>query len=464
MNLTGKYLFKKAVVFGTGKMACGLLGQLLWESGFHTTFVSRRRETADAINENNGYSVGIVGKAFHRSRVRNCRAISSHDSEAVKEAVAAADIVFTAVGIDNIPSIAPHIAEGLWQRAERGGHPLNIIASENLPGTGAYLRHQIMLGCSSSGKAVLLDKMTGFSAALTHRIMTGGERIDGMLHFTVDTHGDLIIDSRGLVEPLPEIHNTSVSAEFDALFMEKLYTRNLAQAVAAYLGHLYGCKYIHEAAEHPKIVPIVRGAVAEAVAAFKMQFPDMGIDIDADAAEAILRISDAGLRDTVARITKGPQRKLAAQERLLGPARAASRYGLPHRNLVIAIAAALSCHDVQDPQSVAMQQTISSYGVDKILTEVCGLLPHEPLAQNIKLHYLRLAENGTLATIPEHEDLLRGLMHDVEKELSERYEEHVVSDVLTGIARVFNGVRIPGYLPILVKKNVSEHLRQLHRA
>lgn len=460
MNIIGKS--KKAVVFGTGKMACGLLGQLLWESGFQTTFVARRPEIANALNENNGYSVSIVGKAFHRSRVRNCRAISIYDPEAIIEAVATADIVFTAVGIDNIPLIAPHIAEGLWRRAESGGHFLNVIASENLPGTGAYLRHQIILGCSSSGKAVLLDKTAGFSAALTHRIMTGGEMIDGMLHFTVDNYGDLVIDSRGLVAQLPEIHNTSVSTEFDALFMEKLYTRNLAQAVAAYLGHQYGCQYIHEAAKHPMIAPVVEGAITEAVAAFKTQFPDMSVDIDADAAEAIIRISDPGLRDTVARITKGPQRKLAAQERLLGPARAASRQGLPHDNLAMAIAAALSYQDEQDLQSVAMQQTIASYGVDKILTEVCGLLPHESLAQSIKLHCSRLNARGISSAVAENEELLKGLMHDMHMELSERYERHVVSDVMTGIARVFEGARIPSYLPILVKKKAFEQLRQLH--
>lgn len=453
---------RKAVVFGAGKMACGLLGQLLWESGFQTTFIARRPETASALNENNGYSVSIVGKSFHRSRVRNCSAISSLDHEAIIEAVATADIVFTAVGIDNIPLIAPDIAEGLWRRAEKGGRFLNIIASENLPGTGAYLRHQIVLACSSSGKAVLLDKTAGFSAALTHRIMTGGEILDGMLHFTVDNHVDLVIDSRGLAGALPEIHNTSVSADFDALFMEKLYTRNLAQAVAAYMGHQYGCQYIHEAAKHPAIAPVVEGAVAEAVAAFKTQFPALGIDIDADAAEAIVRISDPGLRDTVARIAKGPQRKLAAQERLLGPARAASRHGLPHGHLAVAIAAALAYQDEQDQQSVAMQQSISSYGVDKILTEVCGLLPHEPLAQSIKLHYSQLSAHGAPVAIAKDEELLKGLMQDMHMELSGKYERHVVSDVLAGVARVFEGARIPGYLPILMKKKVSERLRQLH--
>lgn len=462
IGITEKH--KNAVIFGTGKMACGLLGQLLWKSGFHTTFITRRPEIAKTINKNNGYLVSVIGNRTEKGRVRNCSAIVSQNHDDVIEAIAAADVVFTAVGIDNIPSIAPYIAEGIWLRAERGKHPLNVIASENLPGTGAYLRHQILLGSSSSGKAVLLENSAGFSAALTHRIMTGGEAFDGMMHFTVDNHGDLVVDSRGLMGQLPAIHNTSVSNEFDALFAKKLYTRNLAQAVAAYLGSLHGCQYIHEAAQHPEIAPIIKGAVAEAVAAFKMQFPDSSSGIEDDAVEAIIRVSDPGLHDTVSRVAKGPQRKLAAQERLLGPARAASRYGLPHNNLITVIASALAYQDVHDKQAVAMQQSIANYGVDKILTEVCGLLPHEALAQNIKLHYSQLKTQGSHAALGEHDDMLRKLMSDMHNELSERYESHVVSHVLSGIAGAFEDARIPAYLPILMKKVAAEQLRQLQGA
>lgn len=381
MNITGKGLPKKAVIFGTGKLACGLLGYLLCESGFQTTFVARRPEVVSALNEHNGYSVNVVGDSFHRNKVGNCRAISISDSEAVIEAIVTADIVFTAVGIDNISSITPHIVGGLLRRAEQGGRLLNIIASENLPGAGDYLRHQIIQGCSGSGKAVLVNKTVGFSSALTTRIMTSGKTIND---FTIDNHGDMVIDSRGLIEALPEMINTSISTEFDALFMAKLYTINLAQAVAGYLGHHYNCQYIHEAAKHPKIAPVVEGAVAEAVAAFKMQHPEMNLDIEVDAVDAINRFAEPCLGDTVARVTKEPLRKLAAQERLLSPARAASRLGLRHDNLQIAIAAALSYQNEQDPQSICMQQTIARYGADKILTEVCGLLPYEPLANKIK--------------------------------------------------------------------------------
>lgn len=380
---------KRAVVFGTGKMACGLLGEILYESGYRTLFIGRRPEIINAINRIHGYFVGVSGVSNHWINVRDCHAVSIQNVETIIQAVVNADIVFTSVGIDNIPAIAPLIAKGLWKRIKQKRDIVNIIASENLPGTGSYLRHQIV-GAVSLQNALLVDHTVGFSAALTHRIMTGGDILDGKLHYTVDVPGDLIIDKRGLIQPLPTLYHSNVSAEFDALFLEKLSTINLVQAVASYLGHLHGCHYVHEAILHPEISQTVKLAAAEATAAFKAEFPHLGATIEYDAKEAITRITDSGLGDTIARICKGPQRKLAAQERLIGPARLAARHGLAYDNLALAIAAALLYYDDNDLQSKIMQNIIASEGVDKILTDVCGLLPYEALAQKVKYNWARL--------------------------------------------------------------------------
>jgi mannitol-1-phosphate 5-dehydrogenase len=176
--------------------------------------------------------------------------------------------------------------------------------------------------------------------------------------------------------------------------LEKLSTINLAQAVASYLGHLVGCRYVHEAVIHPTIAPVVRGASTEAVVAFKTEFPNLSTTIESDAQEALERITDAGLGDTVLRICKGPRRKLATQERLLGAARLAYRHNLPCDNLVLAFAAALLYYDDQDSQSKTMHYIIENEGIDKVLTDTCGLLPHEPLAQHIKSRWADLASGG----------------------------------------------------------------------
>jgi hypothetical protein len=73
---------------------------------------------------------------------------------------------------------------------------------------------------------------------------------------------------------------------------------------------------------------------------------------------------------------------------------------LPYDSLAQAIAAALLYYDENDQQSVAMQNIITNEGVDKILTDVCGLLPYEDLAQKVKYHWARYQEINL--EIPDH--------------------------------------------------------------
>ena len=451
---------KRAVVFGAGKMACALLGELLFESGFNTLFVARSRNIS-AINRQNGYVVGVAGETAHWVRVRDCTAVETVEYEQIVEAVANADIVFTAVGIDNIPAIAPLIAEGVWRRLDRGRkQPLNVIASENLPGTGVYLRHQIV-GAASREKALLLDKYVGFSAALTHRIMTGGEQRHGLLHFTVDTPGDLIIDRRGLVEPVPEIAHAEISDDFDALFFEKLSTTNLAQAVASYLGWREGLRFVHESALHPKIAPFVHAAMNEAVAAFQAEYPTLGASVVRDAKQAIIRIADPGLGDTVERICRSPMRKLGAQERLIGPVRLAVRHGLPHDKLVLAVAAALTYYDERDVQSKILQYMIANEGLDYVLTAVSGLLPHEPLTLEIKVAWAQLMqERSEVPYRLDRSQVIEKIISDVVTEMTVEANGQDIEHHARAIADEFSGARITTFLPILVRNKIQSRMNQ----
>jgi hypothetical protein len=66
----------------------------------------------------------------------------------------------------------------------------------------------------------------------------------------------------------------------------------------------------------------------------------------------------------------------------------------------VAIAAALAYDDPADPQAVAMHEAIAAEGLDTVLTEDCGLLPHEGLARAIKQQWLRLRRDQARALAP----------------------------------------------------------------
>lgn len=374
----------KGLVFGAGKMACGLLGPLLARAGYEVAFVARRADIVDAIERRRGYSLTIAGPRVKRVTVQHCTAYSLEAPEAVAHAVASADVVMTAVGIDNVAAIAPLIVQGLWRRSQAlRARPLNVVTCENLPGAGSYLRH-LMLSSATLEQGLAVATVGGFAAGLTRRIMTGGMSQDGELSFALSGPPELVVDVTGLKGALPRIRGVCLTEEFAALVMRKLYTVNLAQAVAAYMGQRHDCQYVHEAAAHSAVAPVVRGVVSEACAALQAEFPRRTREIARDAGAALLEIANPALGDTIRRVARDPRRKLSSLERLVGPARLASRHGLPCDHLCLAIAAALAYDDPSDEGARALQQTIATDGIEQALTVDCGLLPHEPLARAVK--------------------------------------------------------------------------------
>lgn len=453
---------RQAVVFGAGKMACGLLGQLLSQSGFRIQFIVRRPEVIDAINRRQGYSLIISGDRPRRVTIDGCSALPLEDRTRVTDAVAGADIVMTAVGIDHLADVTPPIGEGLWLRSQTaGGQPLNVIACENLPGAGAYLRHQVVSGTPLEN-AMAAENAGGFSAALTRRIMTGGEIEHGELTFTADSDADLIVDTHGIKAPFPELQGVSMTGEFSAMVMRKLFTLNCAQAIAAYLGHREGCEYVHEAAAHPRVGPIVRGALEEARAALQAEFPHQAEAIDREVADAMRRIADPRLEDTVRRVGRDPRRKLSPRERLVGPARLANHHGLPCENLCRGIAAALSYHDPADIQATALREAIAREGIEVILTEDCGLLPHGALARAVKQRWFGLGPAGSVAA-GSAVDLSGAAPLDeitavLARELNQRYDPRLVREVVARVAAEFEQVRVWNFVPLLMRRRVCERL------
>lgn len=370
----------RAIVFGAGKVGCGVLGEVLAESGFSTTFVARRPEVIAAIEGAGGYVLDVSGR---RTFVPAAGALNVSHAGPVIDAIAASDVVFTALGVDSLKAVAPLLARGLWLRGARRGTPLPVIACENLPGAGSYLG-QVVLAAADPVAELAIEDVARFSSALTHRIIAEVRHERGLLVAVADASADLVIDAAPLGDVGPAIGAATYTHRFAAAVMRKLFLLNCAQAAAAYHGHEAGWRYLHEAVADPRIALRVSAAVAESAAALAAELPSDAEVIAADAQAALRRISDPGVRDAITRVAKDPRRKLSMRERLIGPARLAQRHGLPYGALLEAAVAALRYDDAADPQAVAMQADIGDWGLDRVLTEDCGLLPYEELARSLK--------------------------------------------------------------------------------
>ena len=102
----------KAIMYGAGNIGRGFIGQLLSESGYEVSFVDVNMQVIDALNERGEYPVEILENESNREKtVKNVKGVNGMDADAVALAIAEADVMATAVGVNILPRIAGNIAK-----------------------------------------------------------------------------------------------------------------------------------------------------------------------------------------------------------------------------------------------------------------------------------------------------------------------------------------------------------------
>jgi len=359
----------KALVIGPGRIGCGFVGQLLRASGMKVVFAARTPALADHLNRVGQYRVRLVnGREMREITVDGVRAVPTSEFELVVEEIAKVDLIAIAVGANNLPDIAPLIAAGLRRRST----PLNVIAFENMADAGTYLRCLV----TSRLPADYPIAQHGFSGALVSRAVTerlGDLSKDEPLVFVGDPPATFVVDGMGLRPPLPVIEGMLVTDNFSAWMLRKLYTFSAGHATAAYLAYLKGYHFIHTAIHDPEIRAAVLSAMSEGQRALAARYGPAVAGDESDLLEIISRFENAALNDPVARVGRDPQRKLGAEDRLVGAARLAEAVGVCPEKLALAAAAALCFDNPDDPSAAELQYEIEKDGVGPALNRISGL-------------------------------------------------------------------------------------------
>ncbi len=121
------------VIFGAGMTGRGQIAQLAYESGWNITFIDKDNKLVDTLNRSGSYKVRLISEYPHDIIISGFKAIKLEDNLEVAESISESDIVITSVLPNNLPDVAPVLAEGLRLRlANVYKKPLNIIAAENM--------------------------------------------------------------------------------------------------------------------------------------------------------------------------------------------------------------------------------------------------------------------------------------------------------------------------------------------
>ncbi|GMV91580.1 MAG: mannitol-1-phosphate 5-dehydrogenase [Candidatus Hydrogenedentota bacterium] len=388
---------KKAIQFGAGNIGRGFLGQLFYETDFHTTFVDVMDDLIVQLNERGSYPLRIVDENTYTLTIENVSAIHARDVDAVAQAVADADFGATAVGVPVLGKIAPLLAAGVERRFSTGdAAPLNIIVCENMIDAGPYLREQVREHLSPAFHAAL-DEKVGFVEASIGRmvpVMTDAVRSEDPLLICVEEYCELPVDGAGFKGPVPPLKNMEPRENFGAYVERKLFIHNAGHATTAYLGYLRGHEFTWQAVEDP----VVRAKVLEALEESKAGLvAKHGMDeaaLQAHVEDLLHRFANRALGDQVARVAKDPIRKLGPRDRLIGAATMCLEQGIEPKGLAFAAAAAIRYDHPDDRAAQSVQTVYNDRGLAGVLAEICQIEPGSHLATLIQTGMQRLQDEG----------------------------------------------------------------------
>ena len=381
----------KAVMYGGGNIGRGFIGATLSQSGYEVTFIDVAEPVVRALQEKHCYPVRYVSsEGYEDVRIENVTAVNGNDTEAAAEAIAACDIMATAVGARILKFIVPNIVAGLRRRWSRTEAPLNIIICENLNDANKILEGMLKEQLSEEEKK-LFDARVGLVEASIGRMVPvqTEEMKDGdPMRVCVERYGFLPVDKAAFKGAVPEIKNMVPFEPFDFFIKRKLFIHNMGHATCAYLGDLLGLTYIYEAIAVPEIRIIVQNAMLESALALSKRYGASLADLQLHITDLLGRFTNAALKDTCQRVGGDPARKLGPDDRLIGAAKLAMDQGVTPAYMAIGAAAGLRRYIAE---MEGMEQSLDA--ASQVLTQV-SKLPEENGLRTLILENYQLLLNG----------------------------------------------------------------------
>ncbi len=331
-------------MYGAGNIGRGFIGMLLFQSGYHVTFIDVAKPVVEALHRRGGYPVRILDSNGHEDvLVEHADAIDGGDAAAAARAIAEADIMATAVGANILKFIAPNIAAGLKLRYASGAKPLNIIICENLIDANERLKELILAHLDQAEQAWFLENVGLVEASIGRMVPVQTPQMqDGdLLRVCVERYGYLPVDRDAFRGEIPQIRNMVPFSPFDFYIRRKLYVHNMGHATCAYLGLYTGKEYIFESIDDADTYGIALNAMLESAEALAKKYGVSLDDVMRHIQDLLFRFTNSALKDTCARVGADIPRKLSPEDRLIGSAKLCVEQGVAPVFLCVGAAGAL---------------------------------------------------------------------------------------------------------------------------
>ncbi|MDR0637991.1 MAG: mannitol-1-phosphate 5-dehydrogenase [Spirochaetaceae bacterium] len=367
----------KAVHFGAGNIGRGFIGEVLCKNGFHVTFVDINETVIGTLQKRGGYEIELAGEKRTRHAITGVDGINNKsDPQAVARAVAAADLVTTAIGPNVLPFIAELIARGIEERQrEQTGpdkeRPLDVIACENMIGGSAFLRAEVEKYVDKE-TAAFIGRCVGFPNAAVDRIVPAQQH-DDPLFVIVEPFREWVIDDSARKAKHITLEDVEYVPDLLPFIERKLFSVNSGHAATAYTGHYYGHAAINEALRDERVMAQLKDTLAETGS---LLIDKWGFDPAKHAAyigKIIGRFTNPAISDDIPRVARTPIRKLGREERFTRPLLELKKRGLSCEALLSTMAFALAYDNPADTESARLQEMLKTQPVEAVIKAVTGI-------------------------------------------------------------------------------------------
>lgn len=389
---------KTFVQYGAGNIGRGFIGELFSQGGYKVKFIDVNMEVIDALNSKRKYPVTIVdGDIKEDIWVENVSGIDGRNGDEVSKAIADADVMATAVGVNVIPYIVDFIAKGITLRAKnKVDKPLDIIICENMLDADKFLQNLILQRLDESIRDYFLQKI-GFVEASIGRmvpVMTKEQKKENNLRVYVEKYAQLPVDKDAFKGEVPKIPGIFPYSPFGFYIKRKLYVHNMGHALTTYLGNILKLDYVWESVANPFVKLIAQRAMQESAIALSNEynFPLSSLLDHID--DLLLRFSNVALGDTIKRVGNDINRKLSFEDRFVGAINNCLKNDIVPIYIPIGIAAGLYFNFPEDKNSSSLIADIKNKGVEYVLENHCKL-PKDSLTTRMILDYYNCIQNSS---------------------------------------------------------------------
>lgn len=358
-----------AVHFGAGKIGRGFIANLLHQTGYHVVFADVVQETIDKLKKEQQYTLFLIDHNYDEQLIDDVDAYSTiNEADKVVDAIQEAEVVTTSVMATNLDKVAPLIAKGLKRRVGSHKPKITVMACENaMMGTNILVKAMLATGEITTDE---LNEVGVYPNTAVDRVVFDGHH-HGKDGIEIGDAYELAIEKNKLADTNTQpIKNAEYVENLEMYLQRKIYMINCGHAISAYLGQANGYKTVQEVLKDPQLLEQVKTAMMESAGALEKKY---GFEYTTLVTYMnkmfVKRMTTPGLSDPVERVGREPIRKLAANDRIIGPALQCEAYKLANDHLLHGAAYGFHFQNPDDQQAVEIQTSIEQNGIKETVAK-----------------------------------------------------------------------------------------------